>query len=594
MYRWTTSRGFGRQLRRRLWTLLAVAMIPGCSDSGDPTGTGDEDPSQDPRVAVATPAGGRLEFLGGEVTLVLPEGAVAGEVSITVDSVASGIPASGVPGGVFRFGPAGLEFDEPVLLTVRYPREAVPEGFNPAALRLHDFTSGTPELLLGSLHDADGATVSAEIEHFSDYGAGEASTTAVAEAIAELFSRVEEGRLELLDRYRESLERDLALTEPALDSACIESKVLAEKIALLNQLQSFEYLKDQFDVGEPSSIAGLCGGLLDPNLSVLEVSPIRSTMAPETTQQFTGVLKGPGGQVLEGPIRWASDDAMVLEVDSITGLATALEPGEASLFAFSPLLTEPFLQTMLIVVFDELDVVVEPSHIEVGFYGTQDMVASIVNTATGEVQDGAIPIFRILDDEVVAFTGTTSDLYSRQVQGRSVGTTSIEVCARVAEATETEFCAYPTVEVFPDVSGAWDFDETLEVDVDPPGTESCTVRGQVQVSQMGRTYFGTTEETVTCTYDPGDGSEPEVFEEVVQGELRNGVITGSGFYHEVFYGDEACRASGTLVRGGETASNIFVSGSGTTECLDELDFYSVGPLSLVRSGYDTSPRRPEG
>ena len=131
----------------------------------------------------------------GPVQLSVPPGAVSSDVQITVEVVdastlslpgtasASASPSSEGPataaqlGSVvvmgdyaYDFGPEGLEFNEPVPLTLPYDDQALPQGASEEDVQI--FVINGIFLDFPSTVDVVANTVSAQIEHFSNYFPG--------------------------------------------------------------------------------------------------------------------------------------------------------------------------------------------------------------------------------------------------------------------------------------------------------------------------------------------------------------------------------------------------------------------------------------
>jgi len=157
--------------------LMLVLVLYAC---GSDTGTNPED--SEPEVAGQVDASGAtLSAQSGNVSLTVPPGAVPATTTITVQAVADE-PADPnlVPGTLFEFGPDGLQFEEPVTLRLAYDPTAIPEQVDEAQLRIFK-RSGTGWLPTdnGSV-DVATATVSGEIDSFSQYAVVSFGTLAVA------------------------------------------------------------------------------------------------------------------------------------------------------------------------------------------------------------------------------------------------------------------------------------------------------------------------------------------------------------------------------------------------------------------------------
>lgn len=139
-------------------------------------------------VVVSGGAGGTVVAGGGSVTLALPPGAVEGEVGITVEPVAldpaSPQAAGVVPGTAYEFGPHGIQFEEPVTMTIRYDPAKLPPGVGQNALRLHRLVDGRWIPLAQSRVDVRTGTVSGVTHSFSTYGVLASSSVSAGEYFA--------------------------------------------------------------------------------------------------------------------------------------------------------------------------------------------------------------------------------------------------------------------------------------------------------------------------------------------------------------------------------------------------------------------------
>ncbi len=114
--------------RNRLATILFAALVVACGSGSDPLmPTGN-----------AGPEGGRLEFLSGRVVVDVPAGALTESVELTVEPVANapGSPRL-VAGTAYDLGPDGLQFAQPVTLTIAYEDSDLPFGVRGEELRLY-------------------------------------------------------------------------------------------------------------------------------------------------------------------------------------------------------------------------------------------------------------------------------------------------------------------------------------------------------------------------------------------------------------------------------------------------------------------------
>ena len=119
-------------------------------------------------IVISAEEGGTVEALGGEVTVEIPPGALAEETGITVEPI---VPTGDALVAV-EFGPDGLQFDIPVIVTLTYDETALGGlNENDLALRL----VGDGRVIPGSSVDPPTNTVTAPFHHFSGGEVGPAA-----------------------------------------------------------------------------------------------------------------------------------------------------------------------------------------------------------------------------------------------------------------------------------------------------------------------------------------------------------------------------------------------------------------------------------
>ena len=143
---------------------------------------------------LASAAGGTVSSSDGEVTLVIPEGALSESIRVTAGASSSS-PANVrlVPGTDFDLGPDGTTFDQPVVLTIGYDPADLPAGVAESDLRLFKVVDGTWKPVAGSTVDTEANTVTAQITSFSVFGALAMLSPATV-VINEVENRVESSR----------------------------------------------------------------------------------------------------------------------------------------------------------------------------------------------------------------------------------------------------------------------------------------------------------------------------------------------------------------------------------------------------------------
>lgn len=117
------------------------------------------------------PEGGMVDALRGRVRLDFASGAVAEQTDIRVTPIRSGfnrVPV--VPETAHDFGPDAAHFDPPVILTLSYDDEDLPDGFAEEDLAIARFEETGWIPIPGSRADPFANTVTAEVESFSTMG----------------------------------------------------------------------------------------------------------------------------------------------------------------------------------------------------------------------------------------------------------------------------------------------------------------------------------------------------------------------------------------------------------------------------------------
>ena len=157
-----------RFLRVGMCGLFAVTVL-GCGSSG----TSD---SMEMTSAVVGMTGGMVASSDGALQVVIPAGALSGDVMVTIEPTAA--PGAGSLGKVYEIGPTGTQFATPVKLTLDYSALSL-SGTDPSMLREATFAAGSWQILSGASVDMQGQTVSGTTTHLSPYGI----TTAAAGAM---------------------------------------------------------------------------------------------------------------------------------------------------------------------------------------------------------------------------------------------------------------------------------------------------------------------------------------------------------------------------------------------------------------------------
>jgi hypothetical protein len=281
---------------------------------------------------------------------------------------------------------------------------------------------------------------------------------------------------------------------------------------------------------------------------------------------------------------WTSGPVGVASVDPSTGLVEGVGPGTAGVGAVLEVVPGFFwLATPEPVVIEVRGpVAVEVTPADGVVLASQQWTvfdAVVRDSVSGEpvpVNDGDV-MWEALDpgvaDVSLGFGGDGIPIPNgRRVEGGRPGATEVRACAQLGLEPP---CVSAPVTVVWNLNGTWRFDETLTTELELPQSETCDVSGTVTLVQNGAGYTGTSMERATCTFDPGDGTEPEVVTIETTGTITSGRVDGNRYSHETTLGGEGCRSSGVLSTALSEGAADFANG--TTECLDDAGFYSVGP-----------------
>lgn len=117
-------------------------------------------------------AGGTVTSADGNVSVVIPAGALAQPTPITIAPAAI-IPASAVvvAGSAYNLGPSGTQFAQPVMVTIKYDPAAVATGTPQEALGLYTAGATSWSAIAGGTVDTVAHTVQGSTTHFSEFSA---------------------------------------------------------------------------------------------------------------------------------------------------------------------------------------------------------------------------------------------------------------------------------------------------------------------------------------------------------------------------------------------------------------------------------------
>jgi hypothetical protein len=142
-------------------TWLGVLLAAGCGGGHQPAATGPT------ASAVVGASGGTVATADGALTVAIPAGALAADVTVTVTPTSS--PGGGAVGTVYEIGPTGTQFSAPVTLSLHYDAASL-NGAAERSLRVATFAAGNWQILAGAAIDTSAKIVTGTTTHLSLYG----------------------------------------------------------------------------------------------------------------------------------------------------------------------------------------------------------------------------------------------------------------------------------------------------------------------------------------------------------------------------------------------------------------------------------------
>lgn len=117
------------------------------------------------------PSGGQAVTAAGNVTVLVPAGALSTSSALTITAVSNPQPDPKlVAGSAYEFGPVGTTFNQAVTIRIKYDAGSLTPGANQALLRLAKLTGPAWVVLPGSSVDLASKTVTGQTTSFSTYG----------------------------------------------------------------------------------------------------------------------------------------------------------------------------------------------------------------------------------------------------------------------------------------------------------------------------------------------------------------------------------------------------------------------------------------
>jgi hypothetical protein len=274
------------------------------------------------------PEGGTLTFANGTVSLNVPPGAVTAPVSITVRRL-DDFPDNPlvVPGTVFEFGPAGLQFAAGVQLAVFYDQAGVAPGVRDEELRLFEVEGGG-WVAVGSTVNPAAQAVTATITGFSIFGVAGVPVTGLT-VEPESPSLLQGGTFQLVATITAidgALLPDRPVIweslNPAVASVSASGLVTAEGVGTAEIVATSEEQSDTITV----TVSAV------PAASVLIV-PDAVGMTPGRTVLLSVEVRDASGTLLVGrQVTWESQAEAVATVD-VSGRVSGVGVGTATITA---------------------------------------------------------------------------------------------------------------------------------------------------------------------------------------------------------------------------------------------------------------------
>jgi glucose/arabinose dehydrogenase len=304
---------------RHVAMLFLAVCTPGCaSDPVSVTGT-------------VGPAGGRLEFAGGQVVVDVPPGALQAAVTVTVDPAQSPPPDPLlISGTAFDFGPDGLQFAQPVTITIAYDDSEVPQGVRPQELRLAKADVGIWEELDGETYHAEPPSVSAPVTSFSVMGLVGARVVTVEVTPSEAAVAVG-GSVAFLATPHDR--RENALPNRNVEWASSDDAVASvDESGVVAAISAGEATVTATSEGQSGSATITVSTV--PVASV-EILPSSTSVTVGESVALTATVRDATGNVLAGRVvTWDTEDPGVATVDG-SGVVTGVATGTVTISATS-------------------------------------------------------------------------------------------------------------------------------------------------------------------------------------------------------------------------------------------------------------------
>lgn len=271
------------------------------------------------------PGGGQAVGGGGNVTLVIPAGAVTSNVAVTITPFSAVPDSKLLTGTAYEFLPGGTQFSQPVTVRIRYSAGQVPAGTNASLFRLGRLVGNTWTEIPGSSVDLATQTVSGQTTSFSVYGIVLAPAPVASVAISPPTASV---------GVTSTLQLDATLKDAA-------NNVLSDRVitwtssnSAIASVNATTGLVTGVAAGGPVTITATSEGVsgtaqvtVTASVNTVTVTPPTTTLQINGTVQLTATLRDAQNNILtDRVVTWTSGSAAIASVSS-TGLVTAITSG---------------------------------------------------------------------------------------------------------------------------------------------------------------------------------------------------------------------------------------------------------------------------
>ena len=271
------------------------------------------------------PSGGQATGGGGNVTLVIPAGAVSSNVALTIAAFAAPPDPKLVSGTAYEFLPGGTQFAQPVTIRIRYATGQVPPGSSASLFRLGRLVGNTWTEVPGSSVDLATQTVSGQTTSFSVYGIILAPAPVASVVVSPATSSL---------GVAGTLQLNATLRDAANNVLTDRTVAWSSNDPMIASVGASTGIVTGVAAGGPVTITATSEGLsgtaqitVTAAVNTVTVTPANSNLQIGGTVQLTATLRDAANNILtERQVSWSSGNTAIATV-STTGLVTALTSG---------------------------------------------------------------------------------------------------------------------------------------------------------------------------------------------------------------------------------------------------------------------------